>query len=151
MKEEKLDVANLMSRKEFMTKMGAGSLLFITGVSGLLTSCGGGEEDPKPSGPTIYSADLSVAPFDVLKNDGGWVRHPEVAILLVNVGGEVRAFSGLCPHQGCSDKWSYSTEKFRCGCHGSTFRNDGSLVAGPATSGLASRSFTQEGDVITFD
>lgn len=49
--------------------------------------------------------------------------------------GEYAAFSTVCPHQGCAVT-SVRDASIVCPCHGSTFALDGSVITGPATSGL---------------
>ena len=39
-----------------------------------------------------------------------------------------------CPHQGCQVK--KDGDKYVCPCHNSQFKLDGSLIQGPATTGL---------------
>jgi len=48
--------------------------------------------------------------------------------------GELRAFSTVCPHLGCSV--DFDGEAFRCPCHSSSFERDGSKRGGPAKRGL---------------
>jgi Rieske Fe-S protein len=48
--------------------------------------------------------------------------------------GAFAAFSTRCPHMGCAVAPKDST--LDCPCHGSEFKLDGSLVKGPATTGL---------------
>lgn len=50
--------------------------------------------------------------------------------------GQFSAVSGTCPHQGCPVSFVSPSQGFACPCHGSTFATDGSLLTGPATSGL---------------
>ncbi|MCL6738429.1 Rieske (2Fe-2S) protein [Streptomyces neyagawaensis] len=50
--------------------------------------------------------------------------------------GDFRAFSAFCPHRGCMVK-SIGDSAIRCPCHGSSFDlADGSVLGGPATTGL---------------
>lgn len=48
--------------------------------------------------------------------------------------GKFAAFSTRCPHMGCAVAPQDGT--LDCPCHGSEFTLDGSLVKGPATTGL---------------
>ncbi len=136
---------NCMSRKEFITKMSYGSLIIFTGLSTVLASCD--QDDPEP-GELIV--DLSNPTFSKLNTNGGWIKHPSADILLVNVEGTIRAFSSVCPHARCTDKWTYSGV-FYCSCHGSTFTNDGKRISGPAKGDLTKKNIIKEGDIITFE
>jgi thiosulfate dehydrogenase (quinone) large subunit len=50
--------------------------------------------------------------------------------------GRYTAYDAVCPHQGCPVTFVSPSDGFHCPCHGSTFAADGSLLSGPATSGL---------------
>ena len=128
-----------MKRKEFVKKTGAAALLLSMGV--LLESCSDDSEDMLPGDDDdVVSFDLNTSPFDVLQNNDGWLLHPQENILLVNVNNDIRAFTSVCTHTGCTDNWSYTNSNFVCGCHGSGFNNSGAVTSGPATSNL--REFT---------
>jgi Rieske Fe-S protein len=72
------------------------------------------------------------------------VIPPDVQVGLSVVGaaivhrspdGSLRVFSGRCPHLGCQIDRIINDEAV-CPCHGSRFRADGSVAAGPATRAL---------------
>jgi cytochrome b6-f complex iron-sulfur subunit len=42
------------------------------------------------------------------------------------------ALSGVCTHLGCTPRWLGPEDKFKCPCHGSGFRRDGTNFEGPA-------------------
>jgi Rieske Fe-S protein len=51
--------------------------------------------------------------------------------------GDVRGFTAVCPHQGCLVS-EVTNNEILCPCHGSLFSaEDGAVITGPATSGLA--------------
>lgn len=59
--------------------------------------------------------------------------------------GDFRAFSAVCPHQGCIVN-DIADGLIRCPCHGSRFRiTDGSPEHGPAQEPLARLKFAVEG------
>jgi cytochrome b6-f complex iron-sulfur subunit len=43
-------------------------------------------------------------------------------------GGEVRAVSGICTHQGCRLSLATSARELDCPCHGAAFALDGSVI-----------------------
>lgn len=45
---------------------------------------------------------------------------------------EVTVFSPICPHLGCRYDWDPAAALFKCPCHASVFRADGTVVSGPA-------------------
>ena len=63
--------------------------------------------------------------------------------------GSYKAFSAVCPHQGCLVSRVEGTQ-ITCVCHGSAFSaTDGSVLSGPSPRGLTSKSVTVNGDSLT--
>jgi Rieske Fe-S protein len=61
--------------------------------------------------------------------------------------GVFKAFSAICPHQGCTV--GYGGGQFQCPCHGSTFDGStGAVLSGPAQSGLSPIAITVSGGQI---
>jgi Rieske Fe-S protein len=111
-----------------------------------LAACGG--DNTASSTPTTDSAstagEVRVKTADI--PDGGGTVVGEVVV--VKDGGEVRAFSAVCPHQGCLVD-SVAAGAISCPCHGSQFSTtDGAVIQGPATRGLAAETATVEGDEV---
>lgn len=77
-----------------------------------------------------------------------WGEYRGRQIAVIKVDGQVRAFSGVCPHLGCVVHWEASTRTFRCPCHGAVFNANGEPVAGPVNSPLESVPFQIKGDVL---
>ena len=100
--------------------------------------------------PLIHEKNCNFS-FSGLKSVGGWKRFDQGGMLLVNVGQNVvRAFNSSCPHAGCRTSWGYSNNNFRCGCHGATFNNQGSVLSAPGGTGdLISFTAVLEDDVLT--
>jgi Rieske Fe-S protein len=48
----------------------------------------------------------------------------------------VDAYSGTCPHLGCSVNYEGADSTFLCPCHHAVFARDGSKVSGPQLRGL---------------
>jgi nitrite reductase/ring-hydroxylating ferredoxin subunit/uncharacterized membrane protein len=63
-------------------------------------------------------------------------RANGLAVVLVREGRRLFALADRCSHRGCSlhEGKLNADETLTCPCHGSTFRLDGSIVKGPATS-----------------
>ena len=62
--------------------------------------------------------------------------------------GQFTAYDAVCPHQGCPVMFVSGSNGFHCPCHGSTFAADGSLISGPATSGLHAVAIRVDGTEI---
>jgi cytochrome b6-f complex iron-sulfur subunit len=119
------------------------------------TDSGGGTPGLTLSGSTL-GIDLSNAGFSGLKVAGGWlalvrqVAGRQLNLLAVNVDGTtIRAFSSVCPHQGCNDSWQYANQRFRCTCHDSIFENTGKRVSGPAPRDLTEYAVARSGDILS--
>jgi len=59
----------------------------------------------------------------------------ESAIVYREHGGAIHAFSGRCTHLGCRVDRVIGDEAV-CPCHGSRYKSDGTVAAGPATRPL---------------
>jgi nitrite reductase/ring-hydroxylating ferredoxin subunit/uncharacterized membrane protein len=78
----------------------------------------------------------AVAPdADLLEGHMVSVPTDEMNVLLVRQHGQLHALGDRCSHRGCSlAEGTLGEGTITCGCHGSTFRLDGSVVNGPATA-----------------
>jgi cytochrome b6-f complex iron-sulfur subunit len=62
--------------------------------------------------------------------DGRWKERYNVWIVHEPYG--FFALDGTCTHLGCVPSWVEVEQKFKCPCHGSAFRKDGTNFEGPA-------------------
>jgi nitrite reductase/ring-hydroxylating ferredoxin subunit/uncharacterized membrane protein len=85
------------------------------------------------NGPSDWTPVLAEDELDNRKLIGAQAKG--VGVLLVRTGERVYALADRCSHRGCSlHEGELIDDRVICPCHGSTFRLDGSIVKGPATS-----------------
>lgn len=95
----------------------------------------------------------SDAEFRFLNQPSLMVRVPvpktaSPRVLKVSDSVALTAYSRICTHSGCLVPLPDRQQNIECGCHGSQFKADGSLVAGPAPEALrAIRLEVREGAV----
>jgi Rieske Fe-S protein len=80
---------------------------------------------------------------------GGGKVYPDVPVIVTQPSaGEFRGFGIVCTHDGCELN-SVSDGTINCPCHGSRFAiTDGSLVQGPARTGLRQEAIAVDGGCI---
>ncbi len=66
----------------------------------------------------------------------GVVEVREARGYLVNIDGDVVAFSEVCTHLGCRVPYIDENDRFECPCHGSKFTREGCYIEGPAPRGM---------------
>ena len=141
----------------------------VVAVGGVLVACGGSQtSSPDPvDEPTqdaqsegaelaeeVGQAETDQAAGDALVSvsevpvEGGVVIQEPPVVVVQPSAGDVRAFSAVCPHQGCLVS-SVEANEIVCPCHGSLFSaQDGAVIQGPANQGLPPVTIRVEGDSV---
>jgi Rieske Fe-S protein len=121
------------------TAVGAGML--VAGCSTVDTSGSTGTSADEPAGtPVGQASDVPVG--------SGRIFDAVGVVVTQATAGTYAAFSTTCPHQGCAVS-AVEGASIVCPCHGSTFALDGSVIRGPAQTGLESRPITVSDGQIT--
>jgi cytochrome b6-f complex iron-sulfur subunit len=86
-----------------------------------------------PVVPPEQIVEVAAGPRDAVPaNSGIVVSLPEGHVVLLDAGGELRAFSAVCTHLGCIVKWQPTDHHaIYCECHGGMFTREGDVVGGP--------------------
>lgn len=71
----------------------------------------------------------------VVAQEAGWGKFiADRAVWVVKKGDEVKVFTAVCPHLGCTVQTNAAG--FLCACHNSQWNETGQTLAGPAPRGL---------------
>ena len=135
-----------MERREFFIKsLKAGAVVALPLV---YASCSK-DEDDEPLGPTgSLTIDLDSSQYSGLNNEGQSVVVNR--IIIANTGNdEFVALSATCTHQGFTINYNQSNRNFPCPGHGAIFSLAGSVLQGPATTGVRRYTVTREGNILT--
>jgi len=135
------------SRRSFL----AAAMAIVTGAIAVLTPIGVGIASfltplfRKSKSPEVRVALLSQVPDDgrpryfpvVAAREDAWTRYPGQRIgavyLVRNPGDTVpTAFTAKCPHAGCFIGYTPGDDLFKCPCHTSSFKLDGTRARGDA-------------------
>ena len=148
-----------LQRRTVLTSGGlvlAGGALAACGGAGSTTTeaTTGSSASGAPAAATPTTAPATAPTADALASIsqipvGGGVIVPEPPIVITQpVAGTFKAFTAICPHQGCLVA-EVAENEIVCPCHGSLFSaEDGAVVQGPAEEGLTPASILVQGDSI---
>ncbi len=92
---------------------------------------------------------LDVGPQDVPPNTGQIFRFGNrPGILIRTPSGELRAFSAVCTHLGCTVQYRPDLNHIWCACHNGHFDLNGVNIAGPPPRPLEGYAVNVRGDRI---
>lgn len=127
------------SRRQVLAGIG------VLGAAATLAACGPSTPEQVvveggPAGAVARVDDVPVgrAVSAQLGDTALLVAQPEEGVFV--------AHSARCPHEGC--RVAPDGKELRCPCHGSTFELDGTLVRGPAKTGLTPVPVHVEGEFL---
>ncbi len=126
----------------------------IAGISvPLLAACGNdthnaGPLPQTPAAPTAPGSKAVLVSTGDIPVGGGVIVPAQQAVVTQPTAGKFKCFSSICTHQKCPV--TRVTQHIDCTCHGSQFSiEDGSVVRGPATTGLPEKPIAVKGDSIS--
>ncbi len=98
---------------------------------------------------TAGTVTLSINPASVKPNSGQIFRFgSEPGILVRTPGGELRAFSAVCTHLGCTVQYRPDLIEIWCACHNGRYDLNGKNVSGPPPRPLPPYTVNVSGDQI---
>lgn len=129
----------------------------VVAVGLAVAACGSGESASSDSAPAESSPSsggnagtagaVLATVADVPVGGGVIIQEPPIVVTQASAG-EIRAFTAICPHAGCLVSEVVDGE-ITCPCHGSAFSiEDGAVIQGPATQGLAPEPVSVQGDSV---
>lgn len=112
-------------------------MVLAPGVLALSACAGRGVGSPGsgsagPTGDVLPLGRLEELP----PGSGQATTYRGTPVVLLNVDGEVRIFSAICSHEGCTVDWSPRERIFQCPCHDGRFSADGTVIEGPPPAPL---------------
>lgn len=141
---------------------GCGALLFgACGGRSKPAADSGARTDPGSAAPSCDPVEPSavedgwvevrLADFPGLEEPGGWatIEVPDAllyAIVACTGPGCWVSMWSICSHGACPVEWDAAEGNAWCGCHGSRFAEDGSVLIGPATEPLRTFPVGRSGD-----
>jgi Rieske Fe-S protein len=120
-----------------------------SGNSSSDTSSGSGSSGSGSSGGSGSGNGSVSVPTASVPVGGGYVDKANLVVVTQPQAGQYKAFTAVCTHQGCTVT-NISNNQIQCPCHGSIFSaKDGSVLNGPATTGLSPMTATVSGANVT--
>ena len=142
-----------MKRRDLIQKIILGGTTVILLPSAICSCSKDDDQDPGGGGggsnpPRTITIDLTNPTYAALNTAGGQVIVQNIAV--ANVGNDnFVALSSVCTHEGGTVFYSLTSNKFVCQLHFSEFSTMGSVLLGPATTGLKSYVVTKSGNTLT--
>lgn len=132
------------TRRDFLSEM-TGMALGIAGIGSIVVTTRYLSPNVLFEPPTSFRIG---PPDDYPVNSVTYLPDQQVYIVRTPEG--FYAESAICPHLGCITQWKPELNMIACPCHGSKFKREGSVVAGPAPRPLTHFAIrlTPDGDLL---
>ncbi|GAB3891631.1 Rieske (2Fe-2S) protein [Larkinella knui] len=125
-----------LDRRTFFSLVGTSIGAIV--LSNCLSSCSAPADGVAPAptgGNTGLTLNLNDAANAKLKQNGGFMYKNGMIIARTKDGSFI-AVSQVCTHAGVTVEFDAAGNRIHCPGHGSNFKNDGSVINGPAGSPL---------------
>lgn len=151
-----------MDRKTFINQITGG--LTLTCVSCMMNACSKEEEATTPANnnnnnnngnnPTTPNSNvlLTINLSSQLLTVNDFIAEAGVIVVRTAPGNQessFAAFSSACPHAGATVSFVKTSNSFNCAAHGSNFTISGSVINGPASTGLSRKTIEIVGSTLT--
>lgn len=141
-----------MDRRTLLVSGGAVATAAVVAAcsSGSESASGSASAAPGPDATSgessaVTSAGDPIASTADIPVGGGVIVEEPAVVITQPAEGEFKAFTAICPHQGCLVSEVVDNEII-CTCHGSRFSGtDGAVLEGPAQQGLTPAGVAVDG------
>jgi Rieske Fe-S protein len=123
-------LAEPISRRAWLAQLGWRAAMAAVGGAVLAGVAVARRRSPRVRGVPVASLD-QVPPGAAFRT-----RDADSPVIVLNVGGEIRAFDAVCTHEGCPLGWNPDQRLIRCPCHGGAYDTAGKVVDGPPPAPL---------------
>lgn len=76
------------------------------------------------------------------------ITYGGLPVLVMRTPEELRAFSLICTHLGCTVQWQVAKKEFYCPCHDGRYDEFGDVLAGPPPIALEQIPVQLEGEMV---
>ncbi len=104
---------------------------------------------PETGEPSVATVTLPWSPAEIKTNSGRIFRFgSQPGILVRTPSGELRAFTAVCTHLGCTVQYRAAREDIWCPCHNGVYDLNGKNVSGPPPRPLEPYKVFVKGDQV---
>ena len=100
------------------------------------------DQDEQENDKRSSKSEEKMTSLENLKERQGIVLEEEKIAAYKDPKGQLHTYSAVCTHLGCTVTWNNSEKSFDCPCHGSRFSSSGTVINGPANTGLENTQST---------
>ncbi len=145
-----------MDRRTFLSWVGIGTLASTLPVAIAACTSEKTETTEKPAATDTKARPDGFTVVGTVKDldqtgfiqDKSFASGPLLVVYDPTNKAKLVAVNSTCTHKGCIVDWKADNKEFDCGCHGSKFKPDGAVTAGPANKPLVIFTAKKEGESV---